>query len=70
MYWLPVITKPEKCAGDKVLRVLDSLQLTSKYIVATPADWTKEDDAIVSASISTEDAKLNFSKGIRGIKPI
>ncbi len=54
---------------NEVLRVLDSLQLTAKYSVATPADWNYEDDVIVSLSISTEDAKTKFPKGVREVKP-
>lgn len=54
---------------NEVLRVLDSLQLTSKHSVATPADWNIEDDVIVSPSINTEDAKLKFPKGVKEIKP-
>jgi alkyl hydroperoxide reductase subunit AhpC len=54
---------------NEVLRVLDSLQLTAKHSVATPADWNNEDDVIVSTTISTEDAILKFPKGVREIKP-
>ena len=54
---------------NEVLRVLDSLQLTSKHSVATPADWNNGDDVIVSPSISTEDAILKFPKGVKEIKP-
>ncbi len=54
---------------NEVLRVIDSLQLTAKYSVATPADWNYEDDVIVSLAISTEDAKEKFPKGVREIKP-
>lgn len=53
----------------EVLRVLDSLQLTSKHSVATPADWKNTDDVIVSPSISTEDAPARFPKGVREVKP-
>ncbi len=54
---------------NEVLRVLDSLQLTSKHSVATPADWNNEDEVIVSTSISTEEAIIKFPKGIREVKP-
>jgi thioredoxin-dependent peroxiredoxin len=54
---------------NEVLRVIDSLQLTANYSVATPADWKYEDDVIVLPSISTEDAKAKFPKGVREIKP-
>ncbi len=51
----------------EVLRVIDSLQLTAKHNVATPADWNYEDDVIISTSISTEDAKTKFPKGVREV---
>jgi alkyl hydroperoxide reductase subunit AhpC len=53
----------------EVLRVLDSLQLTANYSVATPADWKQGDDVIVVNSVSTEDAIKKFEKGINIIKP-
>lgn len=54
---------------QELLRVIDSLQLTAEYSVATPADWQDGDDAIVVPSISTADAITKFPKGIREIKP-
>lgn len=54
---------------NELLRVIDSLQLTANYSVATPADWQNGDDAIVVPSISTEDAKVQFPKGVTEIKP-
>jgi alkyl hydroperoxide reductase subunit AhpC len=51
----------------EILRVIDSLQLTSKHSVATPVDWNYEDDVIISTSISTEDAKEKFPKGVREV---
>ena len=51
----------------EILRVIDSLQLTSKHNVATPVDWNYEDDVIISTSISTEDAKEKFPKGVREV---
>ena len=54
---------------NEVLRVLDSLQLTSEYSVSTPADWKPGEDVIVGTSISTEDAKKKFPKGVREVKP-
>ena len=51
----------------EILRVIDSLQLTSKHNVATPVDWNYEDDVIISTSISTEDAKTKFPKGVREV---
>lgn len=53
----------------EVLRVIDSLQLTAKHSVATPADWKQGDDVIVVPSISTEDAIKKFEKGVNIIKP-
>lgn len=54
---------------NEVLRVLDSLQLTSNYSVSTPADWKEGEDVIVSTAISTEDAKVKFPKGVKEVKP-
>ena len=54
---------------NEVLRVIDSLQLTADYSVATPADWNEGEDVIVVPSISTEDAMKKFPKGIKVVKP-
>lgn len=53
----------------EVLRVIDSLQLTSNYSVATPADWKPSEDVIVSTAISNEDAEKRFPKGVKIVKP-
>jgi len=53
----------------EILRVIDSLQLTSKYSLATPADWNQGDDAIVVPAVSTEDAIKKFPKGVKVVKP-
>ena len=53
----------------EVLRVIDSLQLTANYSVATPADWKPTEDVIVVPSISNEDAEKKFPKGVKIIKP-
>jgi len=53
----------------EVLRVIDSLQLTANYSVATPANWNAGEDVIVVPSISTEDAIKKFPKGVKEIKP-
>ncbi|MFT3979951.1 MAG: peroxiredoxin [Ferruginibacter sp.] len=53
----------------EVLRVIDSLQLTAKHSVATPADWKQGDDVIVVPAVSTEDAIKKFEKGVNVIKP-
>ena len=44
----------------ELLRVIDSLQLTSKYSVATPADWKQGEDVIIALNVSDEDAKTRF----------
>ena len=53
----------------EVLRVVDSLQLTAEYGVATPADWTQGEKVIVVPSISTEQAIEKFAKGVEVVKP-
>jgi thioredoxin-dependent peroxiredoxin len=53
----------------EILRVIDSLQLTANYSVATPANWEEGEDVIVVPSISTEDAVKKFPKGVKVIKP-
>jgi alkyl hydroperoxide reductase subunit AhpC len=53
----------------EVLRVIDSLQLTANYSVATPADWQHGEDVIVVPAISTEDAMKKFEKGVKIVKP-
>ncbi|MBX3241531.1 MAG: peroxiredoxin [Chitinophagaceae bacterium] len=54
---------------NEVLRVIDSLQLTANYSVATPADWNATEDVIVVPAVSTEDAIKKFPKGVNVIKP-
>lgn len=54
---------------DEILRVIDSLQLTSDHLVATPVDWKHGDDVIVVPSLSDEDAKARFPKGFKTVKP-
>jgi thioredoxin-dependent peroxiredoxin len=53
----------------EVLRVIDSLQLTANYSVATPADWKPTEDVIVVPAVSTEDAIKKFPKGVKVVKP-
>lgn len=54
---------------NEILRVLDSLQLTDNYSVATPVDWKEGEDVVVSPSISTDDIPNKFPKGHKVIKP-
>jgi thioredoxin-dependent peroxiredoxin len=54
---------------DEILRVIDSLQLTDNYQVATPVNWKDGDDCVVVPSIPTEEAKAKFPKGITEVKP-
>jgi|TARA_Y100001001_G_scaffold130824_1_gene130225 alkyl hydroperoxide reductase subunit AhpC len=54
---------------DEILRVIDSLQLTANYQVATPADWKQGDDCVVVPAIKTEDIPAKFPKGFKEIKP-
>lgn len=66
-----IITYPASTGRNfvEVLRVLDSLQLTANYSVATPADWKSGEDVIVVPAVSTEDAMKKFPKGIKIVKP-
>lgn len=66
-----IITYPASTGRNfvEVLRVIDSLQLTADYSVATPADWKEGEDVIVVPSISTEDAIKKFEKGVTEIRP-
>lgn len=53
----------------ELLRVIDSLQLTANYQVATPADWVLGEDVIIIPSVSNEEADVKFPKGYTEIKP-
>ncbi len=66
-----IITYPASTGRNfhEVLRVIDSLQLTAQYSVATPADWKDGEDVIVVPAISTEDAIKKFEKGVKVVKP-
>jgi len=66
-----MITYPASTGRNfqEILRVIDSLQLTAKYSVATPADWKDGEDVIVVPAIKTEDIPAKFPKGFTQIKP-
>ena len=48
---------------DEVLRVIDSLQLTAKHKVSTPANWKQGDDVIIAGSVTDDDAKRIYPNG-------
>jgi alkyl hydroperoxide reductase subunit AhpC len=54
---------------DEILRVIDSLQLTAKYKVATPVNWTDGNDVIIGAAVSDDEAKTLFPNGWKTVKP-
>ena len=54
---------------DEILRVIDSLQLTAKHSVATPANWKNGDDVIIVPAVTNEQAKEKFPDGWNEIKP-
>jgi alkyl hydroperoxide reductase subunit AhpC len=54
---------------DEVLRVLDSIQLTARHKVATPANWKQGQDVIIAGSVSDEDAEKLFPQGWKAPKP-
>ncbi|MFV8346826.1 peroxiredoxin [Flavobacterium sp. ZB4P13] len=54
---------------DELLRVIDSLQLTAKYSVATPANWKDGDKVVISTAIKDEDIAAKFPKGYERVKP-
>jgi len=66
-----IITYPASTGRNfnEVLRVVESLQLTASYGVATPADWNHGEDVIVVPAVSTEDAIQKFPKGVKVVKP-
>lgn len=54
---------------NEIIRVLDSLQLVDEHQIATPVNWKDGDDVIVPPSVSTEDARKKFPKGVTEVKP-
>jgi len=66
-----IITYPASTGRNfaEILRVIDSLQLTSSHKVATPANWEKGQDCIVTPAVSDADADKMFPKGVRRVKP-
>jgi alkyl hydroperoxide reductase subunit AhpC len=53
---------------DEIVRVLDSLQLSSKFPVSTPVDWKDGEDVIIAPAVTDEEAKAKFPKGFRKMK--
>jgi alkyl hydroperoxide reductase subunit AhpC len=66
-----IITYPASTGRnfDEILRVIDSLQLTANYSVATPVNWKDGEDVIIGGAVSDEDAKAKFPKGWKTLKP-
>ncbi|HUC62553.1 MAG TPA: peroxiredoxin [Alphaproteobacteria bacterium] len=66
-----MITYPQTTGRnfDEILRVVDSMQLTDKFSVATPVNWKQGDDVIIVPSVTDEVAKTKFPKGWKTLKP-
>lgn len=66
-----IITYPASTGRNfhEILRVIDSLQLTANYSVATPANWEEGQDVVIAPAISDADADVKFPKGYNKIKP-
>lgn len=54
---------------DEILRVIDSLQLTANYSVATPVNWKEGEEVVIAPAITDEDAAVKFPKGFKKLKP-
>ena len=55
---------------DEVLRVLDSIQLTAKHQVATPVNWKQGEDVIIAGSVSDEQARQKYPRGLEGAQAL
>ena len=66
-----MLTYPASCGRnfDELLRVVDSLQLTAKYKVATPVNWKDGQDCIITPAVNDAEAKTLFPKGFKSVKP-
>ena len=66
-----ILTYPASTGRNfaELLRVIDSLQLTANYSVATPANWKDGEDCIITPAVSNEQAKEKFPKGFTEVKP-
>lgn len=66
-----IITYPASTGRnfEELLRVIDSLQLTADYSVATPANWKSGEDVVIAPTVSNEQAETKFPKGFKIVKP-
>ena len=66
-----IITYPASTGRNfqEILRVIDSLQLTANYSVATPADWKEGEDVVITPAVKDEDIAAKFPKGHTRVKP-
>ncbi|MFO0773677.1 MAG: peroxiredoxin [Nitrospiraceae bacterium] len=66
-----MLTYPASCGRnfDELLRVIDSLQLTSNFKVATPVNWKDGQDCIITPAVNDDEAKKLFPKGFKSVKP-
>ena len=66
-----MITYPRTCGRnfDEILRVIDSLQLTDRFKVATPVNWTQGQDVTIVPAVTDQEAKGLFPKGWKALEP-
>lgn len=66
-----IITYPASTGRNfnEILRVIDSLQLTADYQVATPANWQQGEDVVIIPAVKDEEIKAKFPKGYKSVKP-